>query len=400
MLDKNFSSSVTRRDLLKTGAVTAAMLAGSPVMSAAESATTAPASQASLSLPTRPLGKTGVKVTVVSLGSGKPPTSRMLERAYGLGVRYFDTAASYGKGESEKEIGKWFRNTGKRREIFLVTKQEGAPSELLANLDARLEALQTDYIDLFFCHAVQKPDLILSGQLQEVGAKLKKNGKVKFVGFSSHAAQAPQCLEAAAKSGGIDAIMVAYNPIAGDQKDAALDKALTACHTAGIGLIAMKTTRGLKATVDSDKIGDLDVHQAIIKTVLSDMRIAAVCSSMENYVQLERNTAVARTLDRPLTSAQQEQLRKIMLRSDLTWCPGCQSCRQGLAAVHPHAHDVARYLSYFEQDGQHNLAREFYRALPAGALAVPADALAAARDACAFHVDYPSLFARAAEKLA
>jgi len=408
---------VSRRQILKAGTAAAAFAAGGSLLRAAETAASAPASQSAEAaapasqplppLPTRPLGRSGVKVSTVNLGCGGNISQRLLDKAYEMGVRYFDTAASYGKGKSEQEIARWFERTGKRKEIFLVSKDGvGKPENLLAKIDTRLEALKTDYLDLYFVHGLgdnkdnHTPDWAKSDSFRRTAEQLKKSGKVRLVGFSCHVPNAPEYLQAAAEGGFVDAIMMSYNPVAGKKKDEALDKALDACHKAGIGLIAMKTTRGLRSTIDMEALGDLTVHQAVIKAVLGDPRIATVCSAMGNFTQIEQNTAAARTMDKPLTNTQIDSLRSAIAAAGMEFCPGCDACRKGIAATHPHVHDAMRYLSYFEQDGRWDHARQLYRALPAGALDVPADALRAAKAACAFHVDYPSLIRRAAQRLA
>ena len=403
--------SVSRRNILKAGAAAAALAAAGSTLQAAEKAAAqaptsqeaeaaaAPASQPLAALPVRPLGKTGVKVSAVNLGCGKPPTPRLLDRSFEVGVRYLDTAASYGKGKSEQAIGEWFEKSGKRKDIFLVTKQGGKPEEMLTNLDARLAALKTDSIDLYYSHGMDKVDPFKDGSLKEVAEKLKKSGKVKFFGFSCHEAKAPELLTAAAESGFIDAIMFPYSPLLAEESKK-LQQAMDACHKAGVGLVAMKTLRGIKKESAGKTVGDLSVQQAVIKAVLSDERIATVCSAMENFKQLDQNTDVARAFKKAMSSEEIDQLRQTILAMGMDYCPGCDACREGIASTHPHAHQATRYLSYFEQDGQRAYARELYGAIPAGALAASAATLEAAKKACAFHVDYPALVQRAAEKLA
>lgn len=404
-------SVVSRRDLLKAGTAAAALAAAASILKAAETPSAAPSFQAaapasqpvslapSQPLPLRPLGKTGAHVTAVNIGCGSVPPQRLLDRAYESGVRYFDTAASYGKGKSELEVGTWFERTGKRKDIFLVTKQGGSPADMVAKLDARLAALKTDYIDLYFLHGMDKPEPLQNGQFKEAAEKLKKTGKVRFVGFSCHEKRAPELLKAAAECGYINAVMFPYSPLLKDQAEK-LNEAMDTCHKAGVGMIAMKSLRGIKKDATGKTIGDLSVQQAVIKAALSDERIATICSAMETFKQLDQNTAVARTFTKPMTTDELEEMRKAILALGMDYCPGCDACRNGLAMSHPHVHDLARYLSYYEQDGQRDLAREFYRLIPANALDVSADTLAAARNACALHVDYPAIFARATAKLA
>ncbi len=105
-------------------------------------------------LPTRKLGRTGVDVTILNLGTWMSPGGdRLLRFAWANGVRYFDTAKTYG---SEPMIGRWLQAMpDARKDLFLVTKDRpNTPAQLLWQLDQRLEALQTDYVDLIFIHAL------------------------------------------------------------------------------------------------------------------------------------------------------------------------------------------------------------------------------------------------------
>ena len=110
-------------------------------------------------LPKRKLGRTGVDVTMLNLGTWMSPGGeRLLRFAWANGVRYVDTAKSYG---SEPMIGRWLKATPEaRKELFLVTKdQPNTPRQLIWQLDQRLEALQTDYVDLIFLHALGDREL-------------------------------------------------------------------------------------------------------------------------------------------------------------------------------------------------------------------------------------------------
>jgi hypothetical protein len=410
---------VSRRNLLKAGTAAAALATGASLARAAEqaaasgpAAASAPASQPVGPLPTRMLGKTGAQVTVINQGCGGEISQRLLDHAYAMGVRYFDTAGGYANGRSEQEIARWFERTGKRKDIFLVTKTHpqkdnvGDLNLMLKNVDIRLRALKTDYIDLFFVHGMGNAEYGEEGlgwprseQFKEVAAKLKDSGKVRFVGFSCHNPKAPEFLTAAAEAGFLDAIMMSYNLVLGRAENK-LNKALDACHKAGIGLIAMKAMRGIGDQLKRKVPEGESLAQAVIHAVLSDERISTICSDMRNTAQIDENTAAARSFTQPMAKAEREQLRGALLAAGWEFCPGCDACRSGITATHPHVHDITRYLSYFEQDGRRAQARQMFRALPAEAMDVPTETLVSAREACTFHVDYPALLKRAAQKLA
>ncbi len=135
-----------------------------------------------------------------------------------------------------------------------------------------------------------------------------------MVGFSCHDDWRAAYLMSAAQGGFLDAIMVKYTPFF--TKGDAFDKALDACHKAGIGLIAMKTMRNTqdvpKRVPEFDKMG-LEVHQALLHAVWSDQRISAVCNMIDNVSQMESTTAAARSYKQPLSTSHVETLRQLVL---------------------------------------------------------------------------------------
>ena len=198
-----------------------------------------------MEIPRRTLGKTGVEVTMLEqgtvLGSG---FDRVMRQSYAGGVRVFDTAKVY---RSEPLFKKWFEQAPEvRKQIFLVTKDMvRQPSQMLTMVDQRLAALGTDYIDLYMIHGLgdeHKLDdaiaLVKSQELKEVAESLRKSGKAKFIGFSTHHKDRAQIIQAAAEGGIVDAIMLQYHPWL--DKDSPLNQALDACWKKGIGLISMK----------------------------------------------------------------------------------------------------------------------------------------------------------------
>ena len=194
-------------------------------------------------LPRRKLGKTGIEITMLEQGAVRSP-DRVLRFAFASGIRVFDTARVYG---TESNFKKWFeQDPHVRKEIFIVTKDmPRTPRQMLEMVDHRLKALGTDYIDLFFIHGLgdgRKLDdsinLVKSQEFKETADAIRKSGKAKFIGFSTHNKDRAQIIQAAAEAGIVDAIMLQYTPWL--DKDSALNKALDACWKKGIGLISMK----------------------------------------------------------------------------------------------------------------------------------------------------------------
>lgn len=398
----NLSQS-SRRNFLKTAlSVPVALTFGAGL-----NAQTTPASTASDGvLPRRKLGKNGPDVTMIALGGMMAALSPdYLDIAWSMGIRYFDTADCYLKGHSEQIIAQWLAKYPERRkELFLVSKDhpKQGPEQLLEMIDRRLAACGTDYLDLFFIHGLgpkEYGDASLewpkSEVFKKVAEKLKSSGKAKMVGFSCHDAKLDDYLDAAAQGGFVDAIMLKYTPFftPGDS----FDRALAACHRAGIGLVAMKTMRGAgdvpKRIPEFDKLG-LTTNQALLQAVYSDSRISTVCSAINNVGEMEANTAAAREYKGPLKITDIGVLKETVMANRRTMCPGCPSCN-ALSALTGFAFlDISRYVSYYEQDG-HLGAKELYHSLSSAERDCSQVDLTALREGCSFRTDYPDIMRRA-----
>src|SRR4051794_36854204 len=361
---------IDRRGFLQTGSIATAA-----ALSMASGSQAAPDSAKTPTLPRRKLGKTGVDVTILNLGTWKSPgLNRLLRFAYASGVRYFDAAKSYG---SEPEIGRWLQEMPEvRKDIFLVTKDHpNTPRDLIALLDQRLAALQTDYVDLFFIHGIGKSygyqslEWPKSKELKETIDAIKKSGKARFVGFSCHDPRRAEYLQAAAEGGIVDAIMLQYTPWL--DKDAPLNRAIDACHKRGIGLISMKQVAG-----QSDKILEsvpqrapdlmakgLTPYQALLQAIWTDERISSACVSMRNLDQIREDTQAAATFA-PLKQSEIEQLRDACLAAGPTFCADCDGRCAKAAGTLAALGDLTRLLTYHDQYGYRGEARRLYAALP------------------------------------
>ncbi len=352
-------------------------------------------------LPTRKLGRNGPMVPMLALGGDMRSDSAMslINRGWSLGMRYFDTAQKYGQGREEGLYRQWFAaHPERRKEVFLVSKDypKKGPEQLLEMIDRRLEAIGTDYLDLYFIHQLcpqvygaESVNWGKSDVFRKVAETLKSSGKVKMVGFSCHGG--PEYIQAAADGGFLDALMVQYTPFF--ERGGAFDKALTACHEKGIGLIAMKTLRHVgnvpKRLPEFEKLG-LTTHQVLLQAVWSDPRISAVCNSVRNFDQMKSSIASVHDYKAPLDISLVERLKNVVLASRRTMCPGCPSCDTMVASTEFAFRDVARYVTYFEQDNNHE-SRILYQALSASARDASKANLEALRDACAFGIDYPEI---------
>src|SRR5262249_41926719 len=159
---------------------------------------------------------------------------RILRAAYASGIRTFDTAKIYG---TEPNFKRWFQQTPEvRKEIFLIAKERPRrPSELLTLIDERLKTLGTDYVDMFFVHALGDHHSLAeprkwgpSQESRETPEAMGKWAKPRFVGFSPPHKARPQITQAAAKANYVAAIMAQSRPWL--DPDSPLNRALDACH--------------------------------------------------------------------------------------------------------------------------------------------------------------------------
>jgi aryl-alcohol dehydrogenase-like predicted oxidoreductase len=387
-----------------TGALTAAAMCGDGQQQSAQAAPTTKSAE----LPKRPLGRSGVQISMLNLGTWMSPGGdRLLRFAWANGIRYFDTAKSYG---TEPMIGRWLQTMpGSRKDLFLVTKDAPrSPSQLLAQLDQRLAALQTDYVDLLFIHALGDDNFNVEAQwpksqeFKQTAEAIRKSGKAKLVGFSTHHPQRAYLLQAAAQGGFVDAIMIQNNPWLA--QDDSMNRALDAAYKAGIGLISMKQVAG---NMNLDAIAmeypdlaasGLTPYQGILQAIWSDQRFASVCVSMRNTDQIRENTAAARMFQ-PMSTSQINQLRDACIAAGPTMCASCDGRCGRAADTAAELGNLTRYLTYHDHHGYRAEARRLYAKLPDGARDWKGADLEAARQACPNHLDFDRLLRRADEVL-
>jgi uncharacterized protein len=412
-MSANDPSQIQRREFLQAGAIasTAALSLGSNALAQE------PKAEQVAILPTRKLGKTGVDVTILNHGTWQAPSGtldRLVRTSYASGIRYFDTAKSY---RTEPALAKWFQAMPEvRKNIFLVTKDSPrTPKEMVKMLDERLASLQTDHVDLFFIHALGDHhetdvavEMVKSKELKDTIEAIKKSGKAKFVGFSTHHRNKAPIIKAAAEANLVDAIMVAYTPWLG--KDDPINKALDAAYAANIGLISMKQIAGSDAQkleflgkvsqhVPGLKEKGLSPYQGLLQAIWSDERIATCCVSMKNIDQIAENTKAAREFA-PLKAAEIEGLKKAFLASRPTMCANCDGSCSRAAGTEAELGNLTRFLTYHEHHGHRSEARRQYAELSEAARDWKGADLAAAQAACHSHLDFADLLPKADRHLA
>jgi uncharacterized protein len=181
-------NTMDRRNFLKTAAATTIMTSLSKKLAHATD---------SVTVPTRVLGHTGEKISMVGLGgyhlgmqSDEQESIRIIRTGLDSGITFLDNCWDYNNGQSEIRMGKALRD-GYRQKAFLMTKIDGRTKQAASQqLEESLRRLQTDHIDLLQFHEVIRdtdPDRIFAkGGGMEAVLEAKKQGKVRYIGFTGH----------------------------------------------------------------------------------------------------------------------------------------------------------------------------------------------------------------------
>jgi predicted aldo/keto reductase-like oxidoreductase len=310
------SAGLNRRDFLGAGLATAVGAAASAHASEvrAEAATAGPSNPRTQgAMPMRNLGKTGHRVGIFSLGGqaaveepGKEDIAEaIIHRALDLGVNYIDSAAAYGRGISEANIGRVMRT--RRRETFLTSKTHlRSYSESMGLLEQSLKNLNTDHLDLWQLHNVQtvaQLDTIFGadGAIRAM-EKARHEKMARFVGITGHFE--PLVLAAALERYPFDTILMAVN--AADVHYLSFIRyLLPLAQKKGIGIIGMKVaTRGRVLSswdpppleqqperLRTAKRGTLTIKEALSYTM--SLPVSTTIVGCDNPQQVEENVKIA-----------------------------------------------------------------------------------------------------------
>jgi aryl-alcohol dehydrogenase-like predicted oxidoreductase len=154
------------------------------------------ASELTATMPMRAFGKTGVKVSQLGLGGWhigiqeqRSESIRLIQMALDHGVNFLDNSIDYNEGQSELRMGEAIR--GRRDKVFLMTKHNFRDKKsALRDLEISLKRLQTDYLDLWQFHSIERvedPDWIFEKNGAIEAAELaRQQGKARFIGFTGH----------------------------------------------------------------------------------------------------------------------------------------------------------------------------------------------------------------------
>ena len=255
------------------------------------------------------LGNTDLVIPNIGYGSSSTSDELIVKHAFNKGIRYFDTAESYVGGDSEYSIGNALKSV--RHEVVIGTKTKARTynnkKDFMQSLEGSLKRLKTDYIDIYYNHAVNSISRLENTDWWEFIEKAKLEGKIRFSGISGHGSNLVDCLEYCIDRNLVDVILSAFS-FAQDPKfleklrhtfhfvaiNPRLPEILVKAKSKGIGIIAMKTLAGARLN-DMRPFEDKEFTyaQAAIKWALNTNYADAAIISMTSNSLINELTSIS-----------------------------------------------------------------------------------------------------------
>ena len=321
---------LTRRQFQVQSGVLAASWIGVPAITEGLLARNRAVAALADQIPRRILGRTGVEVTTMTLGTapcGLSPEipieeiGKIVLRAIELGINSIDTAPAYIK--SEEAIGRVLQPH--RDKVFLATKVFAKTvEEAEKSLTRSFELLKTDYIDLVYYHSVG--DYEPEKSLAEDGVfpwlvKQKEAGKFRFLGISGH--HRPGRFLPYLQTGQVDVLLTVINFV--DRHTYNFEeKVLPLARQYNVGIIAMKVFGGARRSAGSYRNPkcppELDTAhlESAVRYALGIPGVASLNLGVHNQSQLEHNLALVKAYQ-PLTPEEESKLTELGRQLAAEW---------------------------------------------------------------------------------
>jgi hypothetical protein len=340
---------MSRRDFLK---FTAAGLGGCVYLGANEKSLSAEVQEEKEEkIIYRTLGKTGIKLPVITMGVQNSDNPNLVRAALDAGMVHLDTAHYYQRGTNEGMIGEVVK--GRPRDSFVIATKESLPKDrttglyrggateeaFLRELDISLKRLGLEYVDILYQHNVWTRETALFEPILKALEKAKKEGKTRFVGVSTHRNE-PEIIKAAVDSKVYDVVLTAYN--FRQKHYVEVRNAIATAAKAGLGVVAMKTIGGWSPEWQ-EHFGGLGSRgpyladqgedaRAAMKWVLQDPNVHTIIAGFTTFDQMKVDLSIMK--DPTLTTPEKSHLQRAISLASL-YCQGCEQCLKSCPAQLP-----------------------------------------------------------------
>jgi predicted aldo/keto reductase-like oxidoreductase len=281
----------------------------------------------------RTLGKTGIKLPVVSMGTYD--ATSLAQEALDAGIVHIDTSADYNQGNDERMFGELFK--GRPRDSFVIGTSIGmwqfrnsaqqltsaiSADKLKETFAGSLERLQLDFIDIYYLGGIQHKEIMSYEPYLQALREFKTSRKAKFIGVTTHSNE-PEIIRLASDSDIFDVVLTRYNFRMNNIGE--VDKAIQYAADKGMGIVAMKTQAGVywDQKTKKEKIN----QKAALKWALRNKNIHTAIPSFKNLEHLYEDLSVMDNLE--LTDQEWADLKldKEQQRSATgLFCSECNEC--------------------------------------------------------------------------
>lgn len=292
-------------------------------------------------------GKTGIKMSNLGFGAMRLPMHTvgdkreindelaipLLQRAYELGVNYFDTAPYYCDKLSEAAVGRAIK--GFRDKVYVSTKnpiENESADDWMKRLESSLKNLDTDYIDFYHFWGInlegfRKWEALSDGPLQ-AAERAKQQGLIRHLSFSYH--DSPENLRYIVDSGRFESVLIQYNLL-----DRSNEENIAYAQEKGLGTVIMGPVGGGRLGAPNEVIQGLlenkpaSTAEMAMRFVLANPTVDVSLSGMENIAMLEENAKIA-AMDSFLTADELALVDKMMEENKKLaklYCTSCDYCK-------------------------------------------------------------------------
>ena len=342
------------------------------------------------------LGRTQLHVSDISFGGSRLTDFALVRRAFERGVTYFDTAESYRQGRSEEAMGRALSKV--RNRVVIASKSKAGAKDdrkqMMRALEGSLRRLRTDYVDIYYNHAVNDVERMGNPEWHEFTQSALQQGKIRYRGMSGHGSQLAQCLRHALDHKLVDVVLVAHN-FAQDPDfydtlrhvfhfvalQPELPPLLERARDEGVGVIAMKALMGARLN-DMRPYEDQGATfaQAALRWILASRKADVALISMTSMHEIDEYLAASG--GDVVAAADWRLLTRYLAKQGALYCQhGCSRC-EGVCPSQVPIAEVLRTRMYEVDYNDRVLALSDYGALATNASACLSCATSPCLQAC------------------